>query len=77
MFVAQRADAILVVYRIFDCDLSSKEHLLISGIMKAYSDGADVINLSLGAGIGGFAEDPLSVIVDRIVAEGTFVTVRL
>lgn len=64
------------MYRIFDCDLSSTEDVLISGIMKAHADGADVISLSANVGIGGFADDPLSAIVDRVVAKGTFVAVR-
>lgn len=63
------------MYRIFDCELTSQEDLLISGMMRAYHDGADIIALAAVTRIGGFPEDPLSVIVDRIVSKGVFVTV--
>lgn len=49
--------------------------MFIAGLMRAFSDGADIISLAAHVSIGGFAEDPLSVVVDRIVSQGTFVTV--
>ena len=46
--------------------------MIIAGMLRAHSDGADVINLSLGFAAG-WSEDVVAVVAERIVSSGTVV----
>lgn len=63
-------DATLGSYRVFGCDGSSGDDVLIAAFTRAYEDGADVITASIG-GVNGWTEEAWSVAVSRIVAAGT------
>ena len=66
-------EASLYVYRVFGCNGATTNALVIEGMQKAYQDGVDIINLSLGE-ISGWTEGVLSVVASRLVAKGTTVT---
>ena len=44
----------------------------MDALLRAYNDGVDVINLSLG-GLNGFSQDPLSLVANRIAQKGVVV----
>ncbi|KAI1141381.1 subtilisin-like protein [Hypoxylon sp. FL0543] len=62
-------DATLGMYRAFGCNGESSDDVLIAAVKQAYVDGSDIITVSLG-GSSGWAEDPLAVVVSRIVEAG-------
>ncbi|KAH7104321.1 subtilisin-like protein [Auriculariales sp. MPI-PUGE-AT-0066] len=66
--------ASLRAYRVFGCTGGTEDSIVMAALLRAYSDGNDVINLSLG-GINGWTSDPLSVVASRIAAKGRVVAV--
>lgn len=64
----------LGAYRVFGCEGSSPDDVLIAAFNMAYEAGADLITASIG-GASGWSEDPWSVAVSRIVANGVPCTI--
>ncbi|POS74434.1 serine endopeptidase [Diaporthe helianthi] len=64
----------LGAYRVFGCEGSSPDDVLISAFNMAYEAGADLITASIG-GPSGWSEDPWSVAVSRIVENGVPCTI--
>ncbi|KAI8387535.1 peptidase S8/S53 domain-containing protein [Blakeslea trispora] len=62
----------LGVWRVFGCDGSTSNDIVMKALLDAHEAGCDVINLSLGSP-SNWAEDPGSIIADRIAQKGTFV----
>ncbi|CAO3633996.1 unnamed protein product [Mucor hiemalis] len=63
----------LGMWRVYGCKTQvSPNDVLIKAMEMAYKAGMDVINISLGVS-GGWAEDVLSVVADRLVAQGVHV----
>ena len=60
------------MYRIFGCVGSSGDDVLAMGMIKAYEDGADIINVSAG-GPNGWTTSLPSVVASRIVSRGKHV----
>lgn len=60
------------MYRIFGCYGSSGDDILAMGMIRAYEDGADIINISAG-GPDGWTTSLPSVIASRIVQKGRHV----
>lgn len=58
-------------YRIFGCDGSSSDDVIMSAMERAYQDGMDVINLSLGD--IGWPESPASLLADELSLKGMIV----
>ncbi|KIY63825.1 subtilisin-like protein [Cylindrobasidium torrendii FP15055 ss-10] len=67
-------DASILAYRVFGCDGGVEDDVLVEAMTRAYEDGADIINMSLGSG-GGWSEAPTSVVAANIVAKGRIVAV--
>ncbi|KAI9167469.1 putative serine endopeptidase protein [Paramyrothecium foliicola] len=68
-------DVTIGMYKVMSaCGGVSTTDLVLAGILRAYEDGNDIISCSIG-GETGWANEPLSVAVDRIVAAGTPVVV--
>ncbi|KAH7339260.1 peptidase S8/S53 domain-containing protein [Rhizoctonia solani] len=61
-------------YRVFGCDGSVPDDILIDSLLRAYKDGNDVITLSLG-GPDGWTEAVSGVVASRIADEGRIVTI--
>ncbi|KAF9923390.1 hypothetical protein FBU30_006546 [Linnemannia zychae] len=49
-FLGVAPDVTLGAYRVFPCQGSSKDDVIIAALERAYADGMDVVNLSLGGG---------------------------
>ncbi|KAL0092230.1 secreted subtilisin-like serine protease [Phycomyces blakesleeanus] len=65
--------ATLGMWRVFGCNYGGVSNdILIKAMEMAYNDGMDIINISLGDN-GGWEEDALSVVADRLVDLGVHV----
>lgn len=64
----------LSAYRVFGCDGSAANDVLIDAYMRAFEDGNDIITASIG-GPSGWSENPWSVVVSRIAEAGVPCTV--
>ncbi|KAI7893941.1 peptidase S8/S53 domain-containing protein, partial [Mucor mucedo] len=58
-------------YRIFGCEGSSTDDVIMKAMEKAYMDGMDIINLSLGD--VGWPESPASLLADALALKGMIV----
>ncbi|KAG8953405.1 hypothetical protein FRC04_002247 [Tulasnella sp. 424] len=61
-------------YRVFGCEGSAGDDVIIAALTQAYNDGADILSLSLG-GAQGWSEAPSSVVSSNIAAKGRIVTI--
>ncbi|QRV93660.1 pyrolysin [Ceratobasidium sp. AG-Ba] len=61
-------------YRVFGCDGSVPDDILIDSLLRAYKDGNDVITLSIG-GPDGWTEAVSGVVASRIADAGRIVTI--
>ncbi|CAE6539208.1 unnamed protein product [Rhizoctonia solani] len=61
-------------YRVFGCDGSVPDDILIDSLLRAYKDGNDIITLSLG-GPDGWTEAVSGVVASRIADQGKIVTI--
>ncbi|KAG0341819.1 hypothetical protein BG004_005891 [Podila humilis] len=68
-FVGVAPDVTFGAYRIFGCDGSSGDDIIMAAMEMAYNDGMDIINMSLGGG-SSYRSNPQSVLGDQLVAKG-------
>ncbi len=61
--------ALLSAYRVFGCDGSTSDDVIVQAIERAYEDGMDVVNLSLGSN-NGWPQDFLSLALSRVLDLG-------
>jgi subtilisin family serine protease len=73
-FTGAAPDVTLGAYRVFGCEGSAGNDVLIAAYNQAYEDGADIITASIG-GPSGWSEDAWAVAVQRIVEAGVPCTV--
>ncbi|KAI1828270.1 peptidase S8/S53 domain-containing protein [Xylaria intraflava] len=64
----------LGMYRVFGCQGSAANDVLIEAYLRAFEDGSNIITASIG-GASGWSEDPWAVVVSRIVDAGVPCTV--
>ncbi len=62
----------LGAYRVFGCEGSSSSDVIIAALEKAYKDGMDVVNMSLGAAFQ-WPQYPTAVVSNRLVKKGVVV----
>ena len=62
-------EASIRIYKVFGCDGSVNDDVLLDAIEMAVVDGVDVINMSLGS-TWGTADEPLAVAIDQATAAG-------
>ncbi|EJD44570.1 subtilisin-like protein [Auricularia subglabra TFB-10046 SS5] len=67
-------EATLLAYRVFSCFGLTTDEILTDAMLRAYSDGADIITMSLG-GTDGWASSTLSVLASRIADRGRVMTI--
>ncbi|WVF71604.1 hypothetical protein IAT40_006412 [Kwoniella sp. CBS 6097] len=67
-------EASLYVYRVFGCNGATTNDIVLQAMQRAYDEGADVINLSVGE-TSGWTESMLSVFASRLVSAGTVIAV--
>ncbi|MFC6592240.1 S8 family serine peptidase [Deinococcus lacus] len=61
-------------YRVFGCDGSTSGDIMLQAMERAYTDGMQVVNMSIGSSYQ-WSEYPTSKATDRLVKRGVFVTV--
>jgi subtilisin family serine protease len=64
----------LAGYRVFGCDGSVSDDILIAAITRAYNEGSQVITLSIG-GPSGWTSSPSAVVASRAAKAGRIVTI--
>lgn len=74
-FVGVAPDAKIRSYKIFGCHGSASNDIIIQAIIRAYSDGVDIISMSLGSSGDPFQGNPEGMILDRVVERGVFAAV--
>ncbi|KAF9301220.1 hypothetical protein BGZ74_006959 [Mortierella antarctica] len=68
-FVGVAPEVTFGAYRIFGCDGSSGDDVIMAAMEMAFSDGMDIINMSLGGG-SSYKSNPQAVLGDQLVAKG-------
>ncbi|KAG0323743.1 hypothetical protein BGZ99_002543 [Dissophora globulifera] len=68
-FVGVAPEATLGAYRIFGCEGSSGDDVILAAMERAAADGMDIINMSLGGG-SSYRSSPTAVLGDKLVARG-------
>ncbi|KAG2232824.1 peptidase S8/S53 domain-containing protein [Thamnidium elegans] len=71
-FTGVAPEVTLGAWRVFGCDGTTSNDLVIKALISAHEAGCDVINLSLG-GPSNWAEDPTALIANRISEKGSIV----
>ncbi|PPQ71285.1 hypothetical protein CVT24_012339 [Panaeolus cyanescens] len=67
-------DSLLSAYRVFGCDGSVTEEILVDALLRGVQDGNDILTLSLG-GADGWSASSSAVVASRIAAQGKIVTI--
>ncbi|KAG0085445.1 hypothetical protein BGZ92_008994 [Podila epicladia] len=73
-FIGVAPQATLAAYRVFDCEGETGTDVIIKAMIRAVSDGMDVINMSLG-GPGGWREEREARAVDVLTRNSTSIFV--
>ncbi|MGO1479746.1 MAG: S8 family serine peptidase [Brachybacterium sp.] len=60
----------LLSYRVFGCDGSSSTDVILEAMERALEDGADVVNMSLGAAFATWQDYPTAQLADVLTAHG-------
>ncbi|KAI0577733.1 peptidase [Pyrenophora tritici-repentis] len=72
-FIGVAPGAKLYAYRVFGCNGTVSDDVLVSALLRAHADGANIITLSLGSP-GGWSEWGTPVVLSRMVEQGIVVT---
>lgn len=72
-FVAVAPDANIKSYKVFGCTEATSEDIVLAAIHRAYSDGCDIINLSIGYEGGGYQNSPITNLINTISKNGVLV----
>ena len=67
----------LGAYRVFGCDGSTSADIMIAAMERAYSDGMQVVNMSIGAAFQNWPQYPTAVAADELVARGVVVVASI
>ncbi|KAI7849102.1 peptidase S8/S53 domain-containing protein [Circinella umbellata] len=70
-FTGVAPDVTMGAYRVFGCDGSSADDVIMKAMEQAYKDGMDVVNLSLGD--LGWPDSPSSILADILTLKGMIV----
>ncbi|KAF9104109.1 hypothetical protein BGX27_010242 [Mortierella sp. AM989] len=68
-FVGVAPEVTFGAYRVFGCDGSANDDVILAAMELAFNDGMDVINMSLGGG-SAYKYNPTAVLGDKLVALG-------
>ena len=66
-------DATLLAYRVFGCNGSTSDDIIIAALERAFDDGAKVVNMSLGDAFNNFASSPDAQASAALVQKGVVV----
>ena len=70
-------NATLGAYRVFGCDGSTSADIMIAAMERAYADGMDVVNMSIGAAFMTWPQYPTAVAADALVDRGVVVVASI
>ncbi|KAG8987085.1 hypothetical protein FRB90_003613, partial [Tulasnella sp. 427] len=73
-FTGVAPGALLGAYRVFGCDGSVSDEVLIDALIRAYKDGNDILSLSIGRPRG-WTSAATAVVASRIAAKGRIVSI--
>ncbi|GJJ70047.1 hypothetical protein EMPS_02396 [Entomortierella parvispora] len=73
-FVGVAPDATLGAYRVFGCEGEVGDDVLLAAIKRAFGDGMDVVNLSLG-GSSGWPEEPFATACAAYIRKGLHISI--
>ncbi|KAG0365102.1 hypothetical protein BGZ54_006867 [Gamsiella multidivaricata] len=68
-FVGVAPEVTIGAYRIFGCEGQSGDDVIMAAMERAFHDGMDIINMSLGGG-SAYKSNPQAVLGDKLVANG-------
>ncbi|KAF8937423.1 hypothetical protein BGZ58_002731 [Dissophora ornata] len=68
-FVGVAPEVTFGAYRIFGCNGSAGEDVILAAMELAFNDGMDVINMSLGGG-SSYQTNPTAVLAEKLIANG-------
>ena len=63
-------DASILAYRVFGCNGSTGDDIILAALERAYNDGARVVNMSLGDAFNNFADSPDAAASSVLVSKG-------
>ncbi|KAF9143129.1 hypothetical protein BGX30_001249 [Mortierella sp. GBA39] len=73
-FVGVAPDATIGAYRVFGCDGEVSDDVLLAALKRAYRDGMDIVNLSLG-GSSGWPEEPFATACSSYIKKGLHIAI--
>ncbi|KAF9575160.1 hypothetical protein EC968_004096 [Mortierella alpina] len=68
-FIGVAPEVTFGAYRVFGCDGSSGDDVILAAMELAFNDGMDIINMSLGGG-SSYKMNPTAVLADKLIARG-------
>ncbi|KAF9206453.1 hypothetical protein BGZ49_002413 [Haplosporangium sp. Z 27] len=68
-FIGVAPEVTFGAYKIFGCQGSSADDVILSAMEMAFTDGMDIINMSLGGG-SAYKTNPQAVLGDKLIAKG-------
>ncbi|KAG9322591.1 hypothetical protein KVV02_007904 [Mortierella alpina] len=68
-FIGVAPEVTFGAYRVFGCDGSSADDVILAAMELAFNDGMDIINMSLGGG-SAYKSDPTAVLAEKLIARG-------
>ncbi|KAG0234694.1 hypothetical protein BGW42_006314 [Actinomortierella wolfii] len=74
-FVGVAPEVTFGAYRVFGCDGSASNDIIMNAMELAYNEGMDIINMSLGGGSAYRSGSPEAILSDKLVQGGTHVIV--
>jgi minor extracellular serine protease Vpr len=66
-----------LAYRVFSCVGSVDNDIIVAALERAYNDGAQVVNMSIGDDYASWPEEPTAVASDELVKNGVVVAVAM
>ncbi|KAK5823345.1 hypothetical protein F5H01DRAFT_317862 [Linnemannia elongata] len=73
-FVGVAPDATIGAYRVFGCEGEVSDDVLLAALKRAYRDGMDIVNLSLG-GSSGWPEEPFATACSAYIKKGLHIAI--
>jgi subtilisin family serine protease len=69
--------ASFLAYRVFGCNGSVDNDIIVAALERAFNDGAQVVNMSIGDDYASWPEEPTAVASDELVQHGVVVAVAM
>ena len=73
-FIGVAPDVTIFMYRVFGCNGTSSNDVIIDAIARAFTDGVQIISMSLG-GLDGWSEHPEVILASRVADRGVFMSI--